>query len=346
MCREREIAVVPARWLAVLRITRLTLALMAAATSVTPSLGGEPPSAGVWSLSVDDDIVAGSDRYYTGGFALAWVPNAQPPPDWAVRVTRSIPWIQGASLIRPVYALGQGVFTPRDITLANPPLDDRPYAGWLWGAIGLDVETERQSDQLSLTVGVVGPASLAEQIQSAIHKVTRSPAPQGWETQLHDEPGVALTYQHAWRGLAAGTLAGLQFDLLPYVGGAVGNVYTYANAGLTVRWGTGLAGDLGPLRIRPGPPGSAFFVPASGTAWYVFAGLDGRAVARNIFLDGNTFRDSRSVDKNPLVGDLEAGVEITWQDVRLSYTQVFRTREFRTQGASARFGALSVSVAY
>lgn len=346
MCREREIAIVPARWPAVRRIARLTLALIAAATSATPSLGGEPPSAGVWSLSADDDIVAGSDRYYTGGFALTWVPTSQPPPEWAVYLARSIPWIQGASVVRPVYALGQSVFTPRDITLANPPLDDRPYAGWLWGAIGLDVETERQSDQLSLTLGVVGPASLAEQIQSAIHRITRSPAPQGWETQLHDEFGVALTYQHAWRGLASGTLAGLPFDLLPYVGGAVGNVSTYANAGLTVRWGTGLSSDFGPLRIRPGPPGSAFFVPASATAWYVFAGLDGRAVARNIFLDGNTFQDSRNVDKNPLVGDLEAGVEITWQDVRLSYTQVFRTREFKTQGASARFGALSVSVAY
>lgn len=27
---------------------------------------------------------------------------------------------------------------------------------------------------------------------------------------------------------------------------------------------------------------------------------EGRAVARNIFLDGNTFQDSRSVDKEPL----------------------------------------------
>jgi hypothetical protein len=54
------------------------------------------------------------------------------------------------------------MYTPRDITLANPPLDDRPYAGWLYATLGLGVETGRQLDQLALSLGVVGPESLAE----------------------------------------------------------------------------------------------------------------------------------------------------------------------------------------
>ena len=47
-----------------------------------------------------------------------------------------------------------------------------------------------------------------------------------------------------------------------------------------------------------------------------------------------------------LVGDLQGGVEVTWQDLRLSYTYVWRTREFKTQGQPARFGSLGVSVAF
>jgi lipid A 3-O-deacylase len=74
--------------------------------------------------------------------------------------------------------------------------------------------------------------------------------------------------------------------------------------------------------------------------------VDGRAVARNIFLDGNTWRDSRSVKKEPLVGDLLWGLEMTWQGVRVSYTHVRRTREFTTQGPSSDFGAFAVSVAF
>lgn len=80
--------------------------------------------------------------------------------------------------------------------------------------------------------------------------------------------------------------------------------------------------------------------------WYAFAGIEGRAVARNIFLDGNTFADSRSVDKEPLVGDLQFGIVLDWSDVRLSYTHVYRTREFRTQESSDDFGAFSVSAKF
>lgn len=68
--------------------------------------------------------------------------------------------------------------------------------------------------------------------------------------------------------------------------------------------------------------------------------------ARNIFLDGNTFRDSRSVDKEPLVGDLQFGIAVTWRNVRLSYTHVLRTREFKTQGEADDFGAFSLSVRF
>lgn len=32
---------------------------------------------------------------------------------------------------------------------------------------------------------------------------------------------------------------------------------------------------------------------------YVFAGAEGRGVASNIFLDGNTFEDSHTVDREP-----------------------------------------------
>jgi hypothetical protein len=93
-------------------------------------------------------------------------------------------------------------------------------------------------------------------------------------------------------------------------------------------------------------PGSGFFAPTDKFTWYLFAGVEGRAVARNIFLDGNTFKDSRSVDKEPLVGDLQWGVTLTWQGARLSYTHVWRTREFTTQDGGDQFGSISLSMSF
>jgi lipid A 3-O-deacylase len=68
--------------------------------------------------------------------------------------------------------------------------------------------------------------------------------------------------------------------------------------------------------------------------------------ARNIFLDGNTFEDSRSVDKKILVGDLEAGIAITFGDVRLAYTHVYRTEEFHGQEDADLFGTLNLTIRF
>ena len=322
------------------------IAFLAILSIALPASGADEPKSGVWSMVIENDLFYGSDQSYTSGVAFAWVPSPKPAPDWAVGIARSLPWFPDAGEVRHGYVLGQNMYTPRDITLVNPPLDDRPYAGWLYGTIGLGVETSQLSDQVLLTVGIVGPASLAEQSQKAIHKITGSTEPMGWDTQLRNEPGIVLTYQRRWRGLASGKLFGLEYDVIPHAGGALGNVYTYANAGFAMRYGKRLSSDLGPLRIWPSPPGSGFFVPSDTFSWYLFAAVDGRAVARNIFLDGNSFRDSRSVDKEHLVGDLQWGLEMTWQGVRLSYTHIRRTREFKTQGQSAEFGAFNVSVTF
>jgi hypothetical protein len=155
-----------------------------------------------------------------------------------------------------------------------------------------------------------------------------------------------LTYQRSWRQLATATLARGDLDLTPHLGGAVGNVYTYANAGLTLRYGRRLPLDYGPPRVQPSLPTSGFVSPTDKFAWYLFAGVEGRAVARNIFLDGNTFTASRSVDAEPLVADLQFGLVLTWGRVRLSYTHVLRSREFQTQRENAQFGAASLSVAF
>jgi lipid A 3-O-deacylase len=302
-------------------------------------------SLGTFSFVLENDLFYNTDRDYTNGVQLAWVPRVDSPPDWPVRIAHMVPWFPKTGRVRHGYVLGQSMFTPRDITLTNPPADDRPYAGWLYGGVGLAVETGRQLDQLALMLGVVGPASMAEQSQKFIHRAIGSPQPQGWDTQLGNEPGILLTYQRSWRG-AATTLSGFDLDLTPNMGGALGNVYTYANAGLTVRYGRHLPADYGPLRIQPSLPGAGFFAATKEFAWYLFAGFEGRAVARNIFLDGNTFQNSRSVEKNPLVGDLQWGIAVTWQNTRLSYTHVLRTREFKTQGGRDAFGAVSISVSF
>lgn len=303
--------------------------------------------AAVFSLTIENDIFANTDRHYTNGVRLAWLSSANSTAQWVLDAARMFPLFPEGGTVRTGYAVGQSMYTPNDITIGNPPRDDRPYAGWVYGSAEVVAETGNRLDKLALTVGMVGPSSLAERTQKYVHEAIQADYPEGWHTQLKDEPGIILTYQRSWRRFAADTLvAGLPFDLTPHVGGAIGNIFTFANAGLTLRIGDNLPLDYGTPRIQPSLPGSGFFEPADGFGWYLFAGIEGRVVARNIFLDGNTFRDSRSVDKNPLVGDLQFGFAIAWGDVRLSYTHVFRTPEFQGQDIGDDFGAISLSTRF
>ena len=83
-------------------------------------------------------------------------------------------------------------------------------------------------------------------------------------------------------------------DVTPRAGVALGNVFTYAGAGAALRIGQQPRPRLRPA-VHPAQPARrcALVKRRDEWGWYLFAGVEGRAVARNIFLDGNTFSDSR-----------------------------------------------------
>jgi Uncharacterized protein conserved in bacteria (DUF2219) len=123
--------------------------------------------------------------------------------------------------------------------------------------------------------------------------------------------------------------------VVPSITASLGNVQTYAAAGLMLRVGDELEADFGPPRMRPSISGSNFYQPDGRWGWYVFAGVEGRAVARDIFLDGNTWRESRSVDREVFVADANAGVAVVMPFARLTVSYTARSREFETQRNSA-----------
>jgi hypothetical protein len=327
---------------------------LATAVALTVTLFGTSAAAadepdkekGTLSILFENDIFYNTDRDYTNGVDIAWTTPPEESWDWATATARWLPYFGQEGQVRTSYELGQDIYTPTNLHLANPDPNDRPYAGFLYLGLGVINETPDQLDQAELDLGVVGPASQAEQTQKLVHRIIHDTIPQGWNYQIHNEPALVLMDEKTWRAFESGTILGFSFDINPHVGAAVGNVYDYADAGAMARIGFDLPDDYGPLRIEPSLPGSNFFTPTAAFGWYIFAGIDARAVARNIFLDGNTFQDSRHVDKIPLVEDSQLGFALTFRKFRLTYTHVFRTKEFRTQPHSDQFGAINLSVRF
>ena len=304
-----------------------------------------------FNVQFENDLFgSGEDSHYTHGSRISYLTSEKlthfedklkstvlaPIPKFLIPKSRRISFI-----------LGQNIFTPEDITRSDLILNDRPYAGWLYlgaGFVTKGGENVKFMENLEINLGVVGPAALGDEVQTQWHRLIDVKTPKGWSNQLDNEPGIIIFYERKWPFKPNSGKWNRMIDLTPSAGFALGNVLTYFTTGLTLRIGYNIPNDFGPPRIRPGLSGSGFFTPKSRFTWYLFAGVEGRAVARNIFLDGNTFQDSHSVDKKTLVGDLQVGIVMTMFDnFRVGFTNVFRTKEFNGQPEADEFGSISLS---
>jgi lipid A 3-O-deacylase len=293
----------------------------------------------------------GNDRHYTNGALLAFTTGPlsenciwNAPARWlgqstflfhpqSLKTDDRLEWI----------IFGQSIFTPQDHHASDPSLSDRPYAGWLY--TGLDFIQDYNAQQLtSLEIlgGVVGPWALGRQVQNSFHGLFGYQAVRGWNFQLGNEFGFTVSWERKWR-FNHELGAGYSWEIIPDAGITAGNVFTYAEAGFLARIGRGLKDDWGPEMIRPGYSGSSYFSgQRSGVkfGWDFFVGAQARAVALNIFLDGNTFQDSRSVVKEPVVADLIVGAELfSINGFRFGFSLVTRTPEFRKQTGMDNFGS-------
>jgi hypothetical protein len=311
-----------------------------------------PSEGGVLTLQFDNDLFGGTDRHFTHGTRFAWMTPPGGAPDFLSAPAGLLPPFADSERLRASFSIGQNIFTPTDITRDPPDPDDRPYAGWLYAGFGLVAEGDGHLDNLELDLGVVGSYALAEEVQTGWHDLIDITEPEGWDSQLKNEPGVVLYYSRSWQALPryqlfeTPLLEDLAVDIVPHASLALGNVFTFGAVGGTIRFGNDLPNDYGPPRIRPSLPGTDFFASDDHFGWYLFAGVEGRWVLRNIFLDGNSFRDGPSVEKEVVVGDLQIGLAIILGPARLSYTHAFRSQEFEGQDGHSQFGSMSLSVRF
>ena len=325
----------------------VTAGLLALALCPAPALAAEDAKEkGGFSILLENDLFYKADHDYTNGTELSYTSAPDETPDWALEAARLFPFFTDKGDVRTRYAVGQAMFTPNDITLVNPPLNDRPYAGFFFGAVGVVGDDGSHLDQVQGTLGVIGPMAAGQEIQKFIHASVQGRKPRGWHYQLRDEPGLVIQYERTWKWVKHAPFLGLAVDAEPHFGGAIGNVWAYVNMGAMARIGFNLPNDYGPMRLQPSLPGSDYFEPTAPLGGYLFAGIEGRAIARNLFLDGNSFERSRSVSKLNLVGDLVLGAAVTFDWARLAFTHVIRTREYKTQKGDDQFGAIDLTLRF
>jgi len=303
-----------------------------------------------WSLQLENDFFASSgDRYYTHGTLVSLL-LMEEPPGWLKRVARLFPAYQSDRIINGVnYTIGQKIFTPNNTTSTIFAENDRPYAGYLYTSAALLSRVGKNSlfktgNLLEFTIGLIGPMAVGKEVQTSFHDLIGIDSPQGWNNQLANEIGLGFSYSRFWKRIQP-VLDSFEVGVTPQLTAAVGNIYTYVAAGIMFRMGTLLDNDLSPPNIKPGFPGIPLFIVAEQHSWYFYVGAETRIVGRNIFLDGNTFQESHSVEKESIVGDFQFGFVYRVGNLRLSLSNMYRTKEHKTQKDNTHYGTINISIA-
>ncbi len=322
-----------------------------------PAIASDTEKTGTFIVTLENDnFGGGTDQHYSNGIMLTWVSpiierwvDDDRLPKLLTDYGEYAPFVNNKERMRSAsLSLGQAIFTPIDVKTSELVENDRPYAGWLFISMGLHSKNETVLDVFETTLGVVGPAALGQQVQNNFHNFIGVKRSEGWNNQLSNEPGLMFTWQRSRRWLAEAAPQGFGLDVIPHIGATLGNIYTHANLGGEVRLGWNLPSNFGSSLIGPARGVSA---PTRGTddnrfGCHIFTGLDARAVARNIFLDGNSWQSSHSVAKRSFVADFYGGLALHWNEFSLTYTQAMRTKEFYGQGKNHVFGSLSLSFAF
>ena len=255
----------------------------------------------------DEEYTSGVHLTYEGGDAPAWARH----------------FLRGRAMcdngITPCRTsrmeIGQDIYTP-SVSVDDPHASPgaRPNAGWLYLTQAARVVSPARFDELAVTLGVTGPPSLARWTQQIAHHAAPDfNRPTDWTQQIGFEPGLLVRFEERRRAALADNDR-LGVDFAPYAAGSLGNVSIAADAGFDARFGWRL---------------SAPWLPSNqGFSFAVTVGASGQAIARSLFLDGNTFRDSPRVGHEPVVGSGRAGLELRYRGFSAAYRVQTDTRAY------------------
>ena len=221
------------------------------------------------------------------------------------------------------------LYTPQDIEQKELIENDRPYAALLALSRDRIVDDGVNRRLFGITAGVIGPSACGEEVQTQVHKVVGTRTPLGWDNQLSDEPVLNFRYEQDKYLSSEYFVIGRGYRL------DAGNLLTAASFHIPFRFGYN-AGQYREKRVIIEGLGHKDW------SFGVEADFAVKFIGRDLTLDGNTFRDSHSVEKENVYGEASYGFFAQKNDFSIGVKQVARTEQFEEQQGAQMFGIISV----
>jgi hypothetical protein len=255
------------------------------------------------------------------------LPGVAPGPDAAFSAPAPAPYVRadqapqtwwpdaGPSDVTARLNTLPGLASTTEVAFGPPaaaPLVRADAAGSPWVAVQQDVwrEGEGHTDRYRLTRS------------GRLRSLDGAPFPPGAGAALAlDDQAYDLTYSRGWPTAIARTASGLEVSLTPHAGIGIGSSGGSAEAGATLRIGSGLE--------RLVPDGQDAF--GDRPRWYVYAAGSGRAVGYNFARnrDGDFARSGYSHDSGAFIGDASVGLAMRRGALQGSIGLVYREVEVK-----------------
>lgn len=283
----------------------------------------------------DNYVLQLRDGYYTNGLMLRFSHAATARPT-ANRLSKAV----------HSYELGQHIFNPVRYDSINIATQDRPFAGYLYGRFSRQLFYRNNAClQFSGSLGVVGPASGAKQIQRWYHNAIGIYDVEGWGNQLKNEWHLQGSVQYV-RSFWHRAQAQRRYDIATTTEANLGNAFVNAQAGLLLRAG-----------LMEAYQNSAHFngrvsrkdadAPMHHKELYYFVQPTLQWQGYNASLQGGMLRSNKgpkTVAIEPWVWQVQTGFKLAQNRWTLGMHYVYRSKQAVGQLRSEKF--LSIQIAY
>jgi len=326
-------------------------ALLVSSTLMPQSLAGQ------LHILFENDGFSASDGNYTSGFSFAWESKAFLSHQQSLPATIPLFFQLQHHFRLPIVQshtawgmkLSQRMWTPDDISVIEAQSDDRPYAGFLQIESHTADYGTKFAQKNWLALGIIGPKSKAEQVQTKVHSLTDSTPPQGWQYQVQDQVTLQFTYEVDALLFRSNKFRGKlfthnQWEVSSYSHLALGNFNSEASLGLLFRLGTRLNKTFGRLSSHFGHIGNTTDVIRSNN-FTVYSRLQLGYRFNDLTIEGKLpYESNVAVEHNQARATI--GINWTINNYAITWSLNSYTRSYSSDNKSWHsYGSLTLSCA-
>ena len=270
-------------------------------------------------FTYENDSVYGPDRYYTNGIQFSFITK---------NFYDGLELFHNKQYHNFSFGFGQKIYTPENIKIDIPQINDRPYAGYLYFFLNTNIRHSNIIDSFGANLGLTGEISLGEQAQKFVHDIIGSPKPMGWDYQIPNEILLMLSWNRVWQINEPKPYA-YDWLLMPKINTNIGTPFTIFTPSIEFRYGWNLQkNDLIPHKMQPVLQDT---INSNIISYYAFFELMGNINLYNTFLDKNGNNVINNIDREIVNFEIIFGLNFNINNFYIKYSNIYITKEFKQQ---------------